>query len=112
MCLAAAQGWRVNYRVVAALRAESALEARFQKDPRFAELRITRSTGGSITVSGTLPSPRDLLDVRSVVQSTAPATPADYSIHVGGKWVTWFPQPDRFRDWMQHDFALLPNDRD
>ena len=112
VCLAAAQGWRVNLLVAAAGRAEGAIEARFREDPRFADLRISRSTGGSITVSGTLPSPRDLLDLRSVVQSTTPATPANYIIRVGGKWVTWFPQPDRFEGWMQHDFPLLPNDRD
>jgi hypothetical protein len=111
LALAATQGWRVNYRVVAARRAESALEARFRQDPRFADLSIARSTGGSITVSGRIPSPRDLLDLRSLVQSMAP-TPADYTIHVGGKWVPWFPQPDRFERWMQDDFALLPNDHD
>ena len=67
LALPATQGWRLNYRVVAALRAEGALHARFRQDPRFADLSITRSTGGSITVSGNVPSPRDLLDLRSLV---------------------------------------------
>lgn len=112
LALAAAQGWRVNYLVFAAMRATGAIEARFREDPRFADLKITRSTGGSITVSGRIPSPRDLLDLRSLVQSTAPATRTDYSIHVGGKWVSWFPQPDRFEAWMQHELPLVPNERD
>ena len=112
LALAATQGWRLNYRVVAALRAEGALHARFRQDPRFADLSITRSTGGSITVSGNVPSPRDLLDLRSLVQSTAPATRADFIIHVGGKWVSWFPEPDRFDGWMQNDLPLLPNERE
>ena len=109
LSLAAAQGWRTNYLAFAAARATGALEARFRQDPRFTDLSITRSTGGSITVSGSVPSPRDLLDLRSLVQATAPAIPADYSIHVGGKWVTWFPEPERFEGWLQQDFALLPN---
>jgi hypothetical protein len=78
---AVAQRWRLSR----AQREKEAVEQRLAQDPRFQQVKVgvaTMEGGATMMIYGFVASEVDLMDLRTTISSTHPATHVDYRVRV------------------------------
>ena len=96
----AAEGWRNMQNMAAGRRTLQVIENRVRQDPRFSRVTFWRSTGGSVGLSGQIDAPRDVLALRTLVDSTVPTAPVFIDVTAKGNFVPGNVSREAFERWL------------